>query len=112
MGSGGIEQLVKSSSEDFNILFNQIGSVIVIFLDDKHKCQIFFHDPECKVLILILVVQFHVGGRSVVVLVSIFVVEVTDIDKDVEHIGADVVFKLIGYLLVVVADVQFGHQVE
>ena len=55
--------------------------------------------------------EFDVG-LALAVVVPVLVVEVGDVDEDVEDVGADVVLALVGQLLVVVADVQLGDQVE
>lgn len=38
----------------------------------------------------------------------VLVVEEGDIDKDVEHIRADVIFVLVGHLFIVVSDVELS----
>ena len=43
---------------------------------------------------------------------SILIIEIADIDEQIQHIGTDIVFERITYLLIVVSYIEFGHQIE
>ena len=111
-GGGDVEEFRQSSPEDFHVFFHEVGPVEVGLFDDEDQSEVLFHDSQGEVLVLVFVGQFDVGGRSVVVLVAVLVVEVADVDEDVQHVRTDVVLERVPNLLVVVSNVQLGHQVK
>ena len=108
-GGGSIEQFTESPSKHLNILLNEVRPVEIRLLDDESKGKILLHNSQCKVLILVLIGKFDVGGRAMVILMPVLVVEITDVDEDIQHVRTDIVLEGVGDLLVIVGDVQFGH---
>jgi hypothetical protein len=106
-----IEQLVQTLPEDSDILIDEVGTVKVALLDDEDKCEVLLHHSQGNDFVLLLIVELDVG-LAVAVVMPVFVVEIGYIDEYIEDIRADIIFALIGQLLVVVADVELGDQVE
>ena len=45
-------------------------------------------------------------------MVSIFVVEIANVDEDVKHVRAYIVFQRIPYFFIIVSNVELGYEVE
>lgn len=45
-------------------------------------------------------------------MVSVFIVEVADVDEDIKHVRADVIFQRIPDLFIVVSYIEFSHKIE
>ena len=45
-------------------------------------------------------------------MVSVFIVEIADVDEDIKHVRTDIIFQRIPDFFIIVSNIEFSHKIE